>query len=116
MTSSQEELKSSLKIFLELGDADPLEETIAAFPDLCGELVGEYPDLHRIADIRIGESCFRVCRKTSCNERITLVPIEEAIDTITGVPLWLEGEQLRRWVQHESSEPTKGPTDWTKYQ
>ncbi len=73
------------------GETTELQRFISANPELCVAPKGEYPDVHRIADIKIGALSYRVLRHVSHNERIALVPTNEPNYALPGVPLWLEG-------------------------
>ena len=112
--SVQGQLKSALSDYLEHDDEAELSHILASNPEVVSAEYGEYPDVHRLVDVRIGERSFRVCRQISQGELITLTPIEEVIDT-PGVPLWLTGEKLALWAANEEEDPSDEPTDWNRY-
>ena len=112
--SVQGQLKSALSRYLESGDGVELRQVLSAHPEVISEEHGEYPDVHRLVDLRVGERNFRVCRQISQGELITLVPIGELFDT-PGVPLWLTGEKLTLWATNEEESPSDEPTDWSQY-
>lgn len=116
MQCSQENLKVALRVLLETGDSTQLRRVISEDSDSHSQLDGEYPDLHRILDFRDGEECFRVVRKVSMNEHLSVQSIDcTSFRSEPGVPLWLSGRELRRWVTEEKEEPSKGPVDWSTY-
>ncbi|WP_212796274.1 hypothetical protein [Pseudomonas sp. St316] len=112
--SVQSQLKSALSRYLETGDGVDLRKVLIPNPEVITEEYGEYPDVHRLVDIRIGDRNFRVCRKISQGELITLTPIEELFDT-PGVPIWLTGDKLTLWATDEKEDPSDEPTDWSRY-
>ncbi|MNY49106.1 hypothetical protein D3C86_1845000 [compost metagenome] len=83
-------------------------------PAIIPRLSDEYPDAHRLLDLRLGGENFRVCRQISRKEMIVLVPTEELFDT-PGVPLWLAGEKLALWAMNEAQDSSDEPTDWSRY-
>ena len=112
--SVQSQLKSALSRYLESGDGVELRKVLTAHPEVISEEYGEYPDVHRLVDLRVGDRNFRVCRKISQDELITLVPIGEMFDA-PGVPLWLTGDKLALWASNEKDDPSDEPTDWSQY-
>jgi len=110
----QEQFKHQASEFANTGDGASLCALIATHPELCTSQVGEYPDFHRILDIRVGNQVFRVCRKISEGEMLVAVPVGEPSD-VPGVPLWLAGEKLHQWATDEIENPSDEPTDWNKY-
>jgi hypothetical protein len=112
--SIQSQLRVALHNYLTSGDEVELRNLISAHSEIISREFGEYPDVHRLADIKIGGQGFRICRQISQDESITLVPIEEIFDT-PGVPLWLTGEKLLLWASNETENPSDEPTDWDPY-
>lgn len=110
----QEQFRQQANEFVNTGDGASLATLIATYPELRTTEVGEYPDFHRIFDIRVGHQVFRVCRQISQGETLVAVPIDEPSD-MPGVPLWLVGEKLREWADDELQNPSDEPTDWNKY-
>lgn len=110
----QGQLKSALFHYLKSGDDLELQQVIAANPEIISTEYGEYPDVHRLVDVRIGGRNFRVCRQISRGELITLTHIEDLFDA-PGVPLWLTGEKLVLWAADEEENPSDEPTDWDRY-
>jgi hypothetical protein len=112
--SIQRRLKSALFQYHESCDGVELFEVLSTHPEIFSGKYGEYPDVHRLIDLRVGARGFRVCRQISQGELITLVPIEEVFNT-SGVPLWLTGEKLVLWAIDEKESPSDEPTDWSRY-
>ncbi|WP_159674593.1 hypothetical protein [Andreprevotia sp. IGB-42] len=110
----QSQLKHALSHYLESGNEEELRQALTAHPEVISAEYGEYPDMHRLVDLRIGGRNFRVCRQISQRESITLIPIEDLVDT-PGVPLWLTGEKLVVWATDEEENPSDEPTDWDRY-
>ena len=79
------------------------------------EPTGSYPDLHRIADIRLAGIGIRLLRKTSENEKLFLVTIPEPNEDVPGVPFWLSGNKLAEWAKEEKENPSDEKIDWEKY-
>ncbi|MBB5020610.1 hypothetical protein HNQ59_003935 [Chitinivorax tropicus] len=107
-------LKRALSHYLEFGDSEELRQILNAHPEVISAEYGEYPDMHRLMDLRIGDRNFRLCRQISQQESITLIPIEELFDT-PGVPLWLTGGKLVLWATDEKENPSDEPIDWNRY-
>lgn len=110
----QHEFWSCLTEFLQTGASDRLQTWIQSHPEVLVAPLGEYPDVHRIVDVRLETGEFRICRKISAGEALTAAPIEKPSKS-PGVPLWLTGEKLREWAALEAQEPSDEPTDWGKY-
>jgi hypothetical protein len=110
----QNELKSALVGFLNSGDESAIQSIIAAHPEIVTSSYGDYPDTHRVVDIRIGNKRYRVCRQISTGEKLTLSLIDEVMDD-PGVPLWLDGEKLRAWAKSEEESPSDESIDWENY-
>lgn len=110
----QSQLRSALLCYFESGDATEFCNLTSSHPEIIATDYGEYPDMHRLMDLRVGERNFRVCRQISRGEMISLVPIEELFNT-PGVPLWLTGEKLALWAANEEKNPSDEPTDWNQY-
>ncbi len=115
MTELQKQIKAALESFLDKSDPNSLQHLLTDNSVVCAGVNGDYPNLHRIMDILIGKSWYRVCRKASADEQLFFVPIDAPDNTVPGVPLWLEGEQLRKWIEDEEAEPSEGPINWDKY-
>ena len=110
----QHEFWSHLTEFLQTGATDRLQAWILSHPEVHVAPIGEYPDVHRIIDIQLATEAFRVCRKISAGEALTVLPIEKPLKD-PGVPLWLTGAKLCQWAADEDREPSDEPTDWSKY-
>lgn len=110
----QSELKHALDDLLNSGAVSALESLIDSHPEAVARKSGDYPDFHRIVDIQIGTKHYRICRQISAGEVLTVLPIEEALDS-PGVPIWLQGEKLRSWARIEEENPSDDPTDWELY-
>ena len=110
----QTELKSSLITLLDIGNESAVASIITKYPEVIATASGEYPDSHRIADVCIQNKNYRVCRQISDDEKLTLALIDEPSDA-PGVPIWLEGEELRRWAKSELENPADEPTDWESF-
>jgi hypothetical protein len=76
------------------------------------------PVAHRICDIQLAGSGFRVVRVADLDDRTTklyIYPTDSPSFTQPGVPLRLQGEALWRWVDDELRCPTEGRVDWSHY-
>ena len=117
MSSAQARVREALETYLTSADGAPLIELLEAHPELVVESIpGPYPDCHRICDVVLGRRVLRVLRSTAEDERILFLGISLAIRTDeAGVPLWLSGEALRRWVQEEDDDPSDEEVDWERF-
>ncbi|MCE3607541.1 hypothetical protein LXA47_28635 [Massilia sp. P8910] len=96
----QSELRFALSDFLVSGNAAMLQFIIEKNPEIVVSYKGEYPDVHRITDVSLGDKCYRVCRQISAGEKLIFAPINEVM-VEPGVPLWLSGEKLNVWAELE---------------
>lgn len=85
----------------------------------CGH---DYPQHHRLCDIRLHGEPFRVTRCVICGERLHAFRIANgAWGSRSGVPLWLQGEALQQWIadelaaQEDEEKSVDSPTDWDQY-
>ena len=111
----QKRVKLLLKDFLKLGDESDLLIFLNKHPEIISNNKleeYEYPDVHRIVDIQIGENKYRICRQISKNEDLIFIEIDDLRHEV-GVPLWLEGEKLKEWEESDSG--LKEEIDWEKY-
>jgi uncharacterized protein (TIGR02996 family) len=94
----------------------------AASTTECGH---DYPQRHRLCDVRLRGEPFRVTRCMTCNGKLQLFRVADSVwGSEPGVPLWLEGEALRRWIEDERAAESAAegdedlrdhPTDWERY-
>lgn len=61
----------------------------------------DFPYAHRIRDIKIGNHTYRVARIANDDEPIYIYECETPSFKTEGVPYWLKGEKLQRWVRLE---------------
>jgi len=68
-----------------------------------------YPERHRVCDIEVDGKYYRILRCVTCSERLAFEQIREesACTSVLGLPLWLTGEHLRRWVANEKKLQTQ---------
>jgi uncharacterized protein (TIGR02996 family) len=84
----------------------------------CGH---DYPQHHRLCDVRLRGKPFRVTRCMNCNGMLQVFRItDSAWSPRSGVPLWLQGQALQRWIEDElatesTDEPADRPSDWERY-
>ena len=88
----------------------------------CGH---DHPQRHRLCDVRLRGEPFRVVRCMLCNGKLQIVRVADSVwGSQPGVPLWLEGEALQRWIEDEraaeaaaeaADELRDHQTDWERY-
>lgn len=80
-------------------------------PHLCGH---HFPHWHRVCDIRLRETPFRVTRCVLCRGSLRMHRIAEQLwSPRPGVPLGLNGTALQRWIKDElSGESTEDECLW----
>ena len=109
----QANLKAALIDFLDSGNKSGIKEIIKNYPEVITSLDGDFPDLHRIFDISIGFRSYRICRKISECEKLTLSLIKnDASSDVEGAPICLTGDKLRVWAESEVENPSKEAIDW----
>ena len=99
------------------GHAMPLLAFIEAHPQSMAACGHEYPHLHRVCDITLSGKAFRVTRCFTCGEELSFCPITTDIHRPyeSGVPHWLSGDKLAKWIEDVSNDDPKEPTDWERY-
>ena len=110
----QKKVKLLLNDYFKLGDESDLLIFLNKHPEIISNNKleeYEYPDVHRIVDIQIGENKYRICRQISKNEYLTFIEIDKVMNE-SGVPLWLEGKKLKEWAE---SDDIDEEVDWEKY-
>ena len=110
-------LKDAYQRFLRDNDEAALLAAIGALPRHLLSKDVEYPEVHRICDIRLLGKTFRVCRLVDVEDgevRVFIEPTSFASDE-PGVPYWLQGERLLEWIREETECTSKGPSDWDAY-
>lgn len=108
------QVRQALFRYIESGHVSELREILVSHPNLVSGGSGDYPDVHRLMDVVIDGSGFRVCRRISDGKSIRFAPIND-ISNVPGVPLWLSGERLILWAAHEEENPADSPFDWIQY-
>lgn len=73
-----------------------------------------YPQLHRICDVSLERKAFRVTRCLTCGLSFRSISSDIASEH-AGVPWWLKGEKLARWVNDVSEMDPEEDTDWEQY-
>jgi hypothetical protein len=104
--------------FLGDGDGGALLAALLANPPLPRPVQAEYPEFHCLRDVDLGGRAYRVCRLVDLDdgqERLFIEPTDVPDLVVEGVPYWLQGEALRRWVRDESEYPTDDEIDWEQY-
>src|SRR5262245_57852119 len=70
-----------------------------------------HPSFHRIRDVELDGQAYRVCRLVDVDDgeaRLFVEPTDTPDFHRCGVPYWLRGPALVRWVREESVYPTDG--------
>jgi hypothetical protein len=104
--------------FLADKDAAALLAAVRANPPLRRPVDADYPEYHRLRDVDLGGEAYRVCRLVDPDdgrERLFIEPTDVPAFDSEGVPYWLRGEALRRWVRDETEYPADDETDWESY-
>ena len=98
-------------------DGGTLLVTVRTRPPIRGPVQAGYPQYHRLRDVPVGDQAYRVCRLVDgeAGEFLFVEPTHVPDFTAQGVPYWLQGEALRRWVRDEVECPAKEEVDWEQY-
>jgi hypothetical protein len=107
------------KRFLADGDGEALLAQIRVLPTRSLQSDVSYPEHHRLCDVELGGQAYRVSRLVDLNdgrEQLFIKSISTPSYDQLGVPYWLHGSALARWVREESECPTKDEIDWESYQ
>lgn len=110
----EEELRRLWEGYLKDGIAEPLLQFLLANPDVIGPCEHKHPYMHRLCDVRLNGQDWRVGRCILCDERLDFSRTDY-YSSQPGVPYWLTGEMLKRWVEEEVEEPSKDAVDWERY-
>ncbi|MHA3774822.1 hypothetical protein ACXR0O_25155 [Verrucomicrobiota bacterium sgz303538] len=98
----QTELRTAAVEYFSSGTSTALENFLMEWPQgipLCGH---DYPEAHRICDIRLMGRPFRLVRCAVCVENLSLYEVREsAFGPSSGVPFWLKGACLNQWITDE---------------
>jgi hypothetical protein len=103
-----------------LGDRDE-RALLAAVQEYGGRAPSndaDWPDQHRICDVKLGGFFFRVTRVLDTvdhTSKLYIYPTDVPQLDQPGVPFGLQGDALARWVEDETRSPTKGPVRWSRY-
>jgi len=111
-------LHAAFERFLSDGDEGALLAAVQEFGGRAPSKDVAWPDAHRICDVRLGSSFFRVTRVLDTEDhttRLYIYPTDVPSLDQPGVPFRLQGDALRRWVEDETHSPTKGPARWSRY-
>jgi hypothetical protein len=111
------ELHRLFRTFLVTRDAAALVRFVDENPFFGAQIcLHEHPAMHRIGDFAHGSRAFRVCRCFSCNEQLTVLPLEDISPRAElGVPYDITGEGRARWVAEETDSPWEDEPDWSRY-
>jgi hypothetical protein len=96
------QLKQAWELFLKNGDKDAPLKAIENSTDSPSDDF-DYPYLHRICDMEIRGRAYRVVRVADEDESVYINECD-TYSEVGGVPYWLNGEQLRRWIRLETGE------------
>jgi hypothetical protein len=110
--------RSAWERFLSDRDGEALRAAVRANPPLRRPVQAEYPEFHCLLDIEVGGRAYRVCRLVDLDdgqERLFIDETDVPNFDAEGVPYWLQGEALRRWVRDEAEHPAKDDIDWESY-
>lgn len=100
------EIKLAWESYLRNGDDVALISAITQFAKpLPSEY--DYPYAHRICDIKLGQQAFRVVRIADESETIFICRCDVPDFVSEGVPYWVTGEKLRRWLRLETGVDTQ---------
>jgi len=77
-----------------------------------------FPCLHRICDVELGGQAYRVTRLVDLDAgqgRLFIETTDSPDFLQPGVPYWLQGAALAKWVEEESESPSDDEIDWEQY-
>src|SRR5262245_5611044 len=94
--------------FLVDGNGSALLARVRALPTRPTPRDVDYPEFHRLRDIDLEGQAYRVSRLIDLDdgqERLFIHATAVACLDVPGVPYWLRGPALARWVQEEAANP-----------
>ncbi|WP_425396630.1 hypothetical protein [Aeoliella sp.] len=114
---SQSPLQAAYETFLGTHDEHELLAAVELHGGIAPPQEADCPLAHRIHDIELCGSWYRVVRVVTLPEGNSdlLIYATDTPGKSAGVPYSLTGEGLLRWVHDELNEPTEGKTNWSKY-
>jgi hypothetical protein len=117
---SPDPLHAAFDRFLSDRDEAALLAAIAEHGGRAPSIDLDCPVAHRICDVCLGGSGYRVVRVADPDDHTTKLYIY-AMDSKAlsfakpGVPFRLQGEALWQWVEDELRSPTEDRVDWSRY-
>jgi hypothetical protein len=105
----------AIRELVENGDDTEITKILAKNPVFGSSNSMAYPDVHRIADIQIGDTFYRITRCISEGELLSIEKTTVPSLDEPGVPISLKGDRLKRWADEEESNPSKEPVNWMEY-
>jgi hypothetical protein len=104
--------------FLAHGDGPALLARLLTLPNRPAPQEVTYPEHHRLCDIELAGQAYRVSRLVDLDhgqERLFIELTDVPSFDSPGVPYWLQGAALARWIRDETAYPTKDEVDWESY-
>jgi hypothetical protein len=104
--------------FLANGDSVALLVRLRSLPTRPSPRDVSHPEYHRLCDVELGGQACRVSRLLDLDdgqERRFIEPTATPHFDSPGVPYWLRGAALARWVRDEAQSPSKDEVDWELY-
>ena len=103
--------------FLDDGDVTSFLEAISQHGGRAPSDDVDYPHSHRICDVTLDSRGFRICRVYDVDDRSSRLFVfpSDYVSDHTGVPFWLTGDALHRWVVDEAESPAKAEIDWEQF-
>lgn len=111
------ELAIKWEVFLICHNDKSLLSYLKEHPESMEECKHHYPENHRICDILLADGYYRVSRCAACGERLcfTIIPADAASPGASGIPYWVSGVGLRKWIEEEKEYQQKLEQDQEKY-
>ncbi|HEX8915684.1 MAG TPA: hypothetical protein VF796_25240 [Humisphaera sp.] len=105
MPSASPKLKTAWEAYLRDADPATLAEAVAADADARAPCDHPFPWAHRLSDVTLHGTPYRVMRCAACDEALFFFPIPpDRAGGESGVPYWVTGRQLRRWADDRAEQ------------
>jgi len=115
---AEDPLHAAFERFLSKRDEGAFLIAIQQFGGRAPSTDVDFPVAHRICDVQLDGSAFRVVRvfdPADHTAKLYIYPTDSPSFASPGVPLQLGGAALQQWVEDELRSPADDRAEWSRY-